>query len=131
MMSRLRVLIVTNLFPSNADPNYAPFNRHQFAALGKIADVEVLNVVPWRFGKFYGGRSSSDVVREETIDGLPVWHPRFPSIPGVPALNAGFVALSIFPAVVRRRIKNQFDVLLAAYAYPDGCAGVMLAQLMK
>jgi teichuronic acid biosynthesis glycosyltransferase TuaC len=131
-MSKLKVLILTNLYPSNADPNYAPFNRNQFAALGRIADVEVLNVVPWRFGHFYGGApSSAGVVREETIDGIHVTHPRFPSIPGVPGLNATLIAGSILKDVAKRHRRKRFDVLLAAYAYPDGCAGVMLGRALK
>ena len=87
MADRLRVLIVTTLFPSNVNPGYAPFNRQQFAPLGRMADVDVLGVVPWRFGNYSAARSSRDVVVEERIADLLVRHPRYPSIPGLPSLN--------------------------------------------
>lgn len=128
-MGRLRVLVLTNLFPSNVDPGYAPFNRQQFGPLGKLADVTVFGVVPWRFGRYYGGGSSKDVVHEEQIDNLTVIHPRYPSIPGVSSLNATLLAGSMLPELVRRR--GRYDVILASYAYPDGCAGIILGGLLR
>lgn len=128
MADRLRVLIVTNLFPSNVDPGYAPFNRQQFGPLGKLAEVEVLGVVPWRFGRYHGSGSSKNVVSEEQIDGLRVLHPRYPSIRGVPSLNAGLLAASLLPRIAPK--KKKIDVLLASYAYPDGVAGVILGKLL-
>src|SRR5687768_17895041 len=113
----LGVLAITNLFPNNVDPAYAPFNRQQLAHLGKLARVEVLAEVPWRFGRWYGRGSVKNVVREETMDGLAVRHPRFVSIPGLPALNAAFLAASLVRDV--RAARARADVILAAYAYPD------------
>jgi teichuronic acid biosynthesis glycosyltransferase TuaC len=127
--SPLRVLIVTNLFPSNSDPGYAPFNRQQFAHLGTMAEVEVLGVVPWRFGTYHAAGSSKDVLREERIDGLRVLHPRYPSIRGVPSLNATLLAASLLPRIAAKR--KGYDVILASYAYPDGCAGVILGEILK
>src|SRR5262249_30615245 len=126
-----RVLIVTNLFPSNVDPGFAPFNRQQFGPLGQIADVEVLGVVPWRFGRLYTGGSTKDVVSTETIDELPVSHPRFPAIPGVPVLNAALLSGSILPRIRRLHRKKPIDVILGAYAYPDGCAAVIVGGLLR
>lgn len=129
MSRRLSVLVLTNLFPSNVDPTYAPFNRRQLATLGEMADVEVWGVVPWRFARWSAKGSSSDVVRRERIDGLPVLHPRLPAIPGLPSLNAGLYAATVLPALLSRREKP--DVILASYAYPDGCAGVLVGRAVK
>jgi glycosyltransferase involved in cell wall biosynthesis len=125
----LNVLIVTNLFPNNVDPGYAPFNRQQFAHLAEMADVEVMAVVPWRFGRYYGSGSQADVVREETIERIRVLHPRYPTIPGVPSLNAALYAAGVGPKIAQARLRRRFDVLLAAYAYPDGCASVVLSRI--
>lgn len=129
MPDRLRVLIVTNLFPSNVDPGYAPFNRQQFGPLGALADVEVLGVVPWRFGRYHAAGRAKDVVDEEVIDGLRVLHPRYPSIRGVPSLNAGLMTAALLPALAKRR--RTIDVILASYAYPDGVAGVLLGKILR
>ncbi len=125
MPRRTRVLIITNLFPSNVDPGFAPFNRQQFAALGQIADVEVLGVVPWRLSPRL---SRSGVSEHEVIDGLDVFHPRFPTAPGLPSLNAASMVASLLPRLHARA--DAFDVVLASYAYPDGVAGVLLGKIL-
>lgn len=129
--SRLSVLAVTSLFPSNVDPTYAPFNRLQFGALAKFADVSVVGVVPWRYGRWYARGSSAGVVREEIVDSLRVVHPRYPSIPGVPSLNAALMAVAVLPQVARQARETRPDVLLASYGYPDGCACVALGALLR
>ncbi|MBC7976040.1 MAG: glycosyltransferase family 4 protein, partial [Myxococcales bacterium] len=53
----MRVLAITKIFPNAAEPLSAPFNRQQFAALGRLCDVEVLASIPWfpgagAFGKW-------------------------------------------------------------------------------
>lgn len=128
--ARLEVLAVTSLFPTNVDPTYAPFNRLQFGALAKLARVSVLGVVPWRFGRWYARGSSRGVVRQEVVDGLRVLHPRYPSIPGVPSLNAGLMALALLPHVVREVRRARPDVLFASYGYPDGCTVVALGAIL-
>lgn len=120
--------MVTNLFPSNADPGYAPFNRQQFAALGRLAEVEVYGVVPWRLARYYGVGRIQDAVREERIDGLRVVHPRYPAVRGLPALNAGLMCAALLPRL--RRERRRFDVILGSYVYPDGCAAILLGQAL-
>jgi len=124
-MTRLRVLIVTNLFPSNVEPGYAPFNRQQFSMLGKKADVEVIHPVPWRIAP---GSASGQLVDHEVIDSLDVYHVRYPTIPGLPSLNASALAGVLLPRLMKR--KKDFDVILGSYAYPDGCAAVLLGKTL-
>ena len=123
---KLRVLAVTNLFPSNIDPGHAPFNRRQFAALAQFADLEVVGVVPWRFGP----ASGRGLLREERIDSLRVVHRRYPSILGLPSLNATLMLLALLPGLRKQLREHRYDVLLASYAYPDGCAAVLLGRIL-
>lgn len=127
MDRRLRVLVITNLFPNRADPGFAPFNRQQFQALAAYDEVRVWAVIPWRFGRSTFGGKTKDVPREEAIDGLPVRHPRYLAVPGLPGLNAGSLAARLLPRLL---LGPKPDVILAAYAYPDGCAGVLLGQAL-
>ncbi|MEE2903362.1 MAG: glycosyltransferase [Myxococcota bacterium] len=122
---RPRVLVLSNLFPNNTQPGRAPFNRQQFAQLGKLTRVHVEAVIPWQFGR---GNTDS-IVRSEVIDDLTVRHRRYPSIPGVPVLNAGLLAARLARSF-RARV-SEFDVILASYAYPDGCAGILLGQALN
>lgn len=124
MSGSLSVLIVTNLFPSQQRPGFAPFNRQQFGALSKLADVEVFALVP---------RSpiarSSGLPRKEVFDGIEVRRPRFVTVPGAIALNATSIAASVTAHIAARRVRGKrFDVVLGAYAYPDACGAILAAE---
>jgi glycosyltransferase involved in cell wall biosynthesis len=130
----VRVLVVTKLFPNAAEPLSAPFNRQQLGALGRRCEVEVLATIPW----FPGSRLLARLARRpppprlrraDRIDGLAVEHPRTLYVPRYGhALSAGLYALSVWPALLRRR--RRFDVLLGSWAYPDGVATVALGRAL-
>lgn len=131
----MRVLVVTKIFPSAAEPLSAPFNRQQFAALAERCQiVDVLATIPYYPGAGLLGRWSSagrltEVPAREVIDGLPVRHPRTLFIPraGHGTWGPLYVA-SLLPYVPGYR--GRVDVVLASWAYPDGFAGVVLARLL-
>lgn len=128
----MRVVVLTRLFPNALEPLWSPFNRQQFAALGRLCEVEVLGVIPWFPGARAARRWSAagrlaGVPARERIDGLDVAHPRYAFLPKLPGASAALYAASLLPAAWRRR---RADVLLGAWAYPDGVATVMLARLL-
>jgi peptidoglycan/xylan/chitin deacetylase (PgdA/CDA1 family) len=130
----MRVLAVTQIFPNAAEPLWAPFNRQQFAALGRRCEVEVLATIPWFPGASVAARWSAAgrlarVPRDERIDGLAVTHPRVLYVPRYGhALSGALYAASVLPEVLRRR--GRYDVLLGSWAYPDGAAVVALAKAL-
>ena len=126
-IDRRRVLIVTSLFPNNLSPGHAPFNRRQFVALAKMADVEVVGVVPRRLGD----SMVQGLLKEETIESLRVVHPRYLSVRGLPSLNAASMVAALLPGLARRVRERGCDVLLGSYAYPEGCATVLLGRILK
>ncbi len=129
------MLVVTKLFPNALEPAFSPFNRHQFAALGRLCHVEVLALLPWfpgvglLSGISRAGRTTR-VPASELIDGLPVSHPRVLYIPRVGHALAGpLYAASLLPRVLARR--DRFDVILGSFAYPDGFAAVVLGRAAR
>ena len=132
---RLRVLIVTKIFPNAAEPLSSPFNRQQFAALGRLCDVEVLATIPWFPGARALGRWSAagrltGVPSSEIIDGLTVRHPRFLFLPKLGhSFSGALYAASLAPLVVRDY--RAVDVVMGSWAYPDGAAAVALASLIR
>jgi teichuronic acid biosynthesis glycosyltransferase TuaC len=130
----VRVLVITKLFPNAAEPLSAPFNRQQLGALGRRCEVEVLATIPWFPGSRLLARLARRpplprVRRADRIDGLAVEHPRTLYLPRYGhALSAGLYALSVWPALLRRR--RRFDVLLGSWAYPDGVATVALGRAL-
>ena len=130
----MRVLILTKIFPNRVEPLSSPFNRRQFAALGKLCDVEVLATIPWFPGApvfkrwSHAGRLSK-VPATDTIDGLSVRHPRFVLLPRIGHSVAGplyAASLAMHALKLRRRV----DVVLGSWAYPDGYAAVVLADFL-
>jgi glycosyltransferase involved in cell wall biosynthesis len=129
----MRVLAITRIFPNAAEPQSAPFNRQQLAALGRRCPVEVIATLPWFPGVGLASRWSAAaslvrVPRREQIAGLPVAHPRALYLPRLPGAAAGLYAASLLPDVLARR--GHVDVVLGTWAYPDGCAAVLLAGLL-
>lgn len=130
----MRALIVTKIFPSSVEPLSSPFNRKQFAALGRLCDVEVLATIPWfpgaaAFQRWSAAGRLLDVPSEEQIDGLRVRHPRVAYLPRVGHAVAGpLYAASL--AGLAMSYRGRVDVVLGAWAYPDGFAAVALAELL-
>lgn len=132
---RLRVLVITKIFPSAVNPHAGTYNRQQFAALSRMCDVRVLGLIPWFPGsqlfsnKSEGGRLCATPARE-CIDGLDVRHPRalyFPRFGHI--ANPMTFALSLLPYVWP--LRRQLDVILGSWAYPDGIAAILLGRWFK
>src|SRR4051794_6857738 len=84
---RLRVLVITRIFPNRLEPLACAFNRQQFRSLSRTCDVEVLSVVPYLLGaSLLGNRTRpgrlSRLPERDEIDGLPVLYARAPYVPG-------------------------------------------------
>ena len=130
----MRVLAITKIFPNAAEPLSAPFNRQQFAALARRCELEVMGTIPWFPGAGLLARWSSAgklarVPARETIDGVAVTHPRTLFLPRLAHVTWGpLYAASIAPPLARHR--GKVDVVLGAWAYPDGFAAVIAARLL-
>lgn len=129
----MRVLALTTLFPNSQRPLLSPYNRQQFAALSRMCDLEVLASIPWfpgarLFARWTVTGRMHEVPAIEEIDGMQVKHPRNLYIPRALGLSPVLFAGSLLPVVMRYR--GKVDVLLSAWAYPDGCASVALARAL-
>lgn len=130
----MRVLIVTKIFPNCVERLSAPFNRRQFAALSRYCDVEVLATIPWfpaaaAFARWSNVASLSGVPSSESIDGLQIRHPRFMFLPKIGHAIAGpLYAASL--AATTLHYRGRVDVVLGSWAYPDGFAAVVMADML-
>ncbi|MCG8417328.1 MAG: glycosyltransferase family 4 protein [Proteobacteria bacterium] len=129
----MRVLAITNLFPNRQRPLLAPYNLQQLTALGELCELDIMATIPWFPGSrllsrwTYSGRMHR-VPRAEQYRGLWVEHPRVLYIPRMLGLSGPLYAASLLTRVLRYR--GKIDVIFSAWAYPDGCASVALADLL-
>jgi glycosyltransferase involved in cell wall biosynthesis len=130
----MRVLIVTKIFPNRLEPHSSPFNRQQFAALSRIAEVEILATIPWfpgakRFARWSRAGRLGEVPARDVIGGLSVQHPRVAYLPKVGNRVSG----PLYAASLAARAflyRGRIDVVLGSWAYPDGYAAVVLGDLL-
>jgi teichuronic acid biosynthesis glycosyltransferase TuaC len=136
---RLRVLVVTRIFPNCVEPHASAFHRQQLTALSRLCEVEVLAAIPFlAWAPLLGDRTRAGRLRRvpsrDVIEGVPVVHPRVPYVPGtgtlraLAPLNVPLYLAGLVPHV--GRLAGRFDVVLGTWLYPDAVAAVMLGRLL-
>lgn len=126
----MKALVFTTAYPNNVWPNDSVHVRQrvsQFAALDECS-VKVVAPVPyfpplkisqkWLF---------SQVARQEIIDGIEVYHPKYLMTPKVGMALYGLQMFLCALSTVRRVKRSfDFDLISAHTAYPEGLASVLL-----
>jgi glycosyltransferase involved in cell wall biosynthesis len=126
--SRLRVLIVTNLYPRPGYETVAPFNYQQFRALATEHDVAIINPVLWteEFRDRYAGKQTP-LRREE--EGVSVWRPTYYYPPKVFQHLYGHCYQASIRGMFDEAVSDFHpDVVLGCYIHPDGWAAMRLAR---
>ncbi len=125
----MKALLLSNLFPSSREPTRGVFNRQGFHALSRYCDSRVIAPLPW----WTRARRPREwfVPPLEVVEGLRASYPSYWSIPGRPALHARGMYHSLRGQILRLRKEFPFDVILAAWAYPDGVAAAHLARELR
>lgn len=121
---RLKLLLLTNLFPSPWDPRRSAYNRQQFERLGRRHEVDVLVAVPFR-ERLRRARGPLEVAGLRTGHFVFVYPPRFGR-----ALHAGCWLACLLLRHGHRLRAARYDCLIASWAYPDGVAVGWLARLL-
>jgi glycosyltransferase involved in cell wall biosynthesis len=120
----VKVLVVTNLFPTPWDPRRGTFNRQQFQRLGERHEVDVLTAVDFR-------ERMAGVQGEARVPGLNCDHFTFYHPPG---FGRFLNALCFFACLLWQRGRElrraRYDVMLASWAYPDAAGAAWVARLL-
>ena len=118
----MKVLILTNLFPTPWDPLRGAFNRQQFERLGQLHEVDVITAVDFR--ERLGERRGA-----VTVNHLHTDHFVFVFPPGIGrSLHAVCWLLSLWWQRGRQIRAARYDCMLVAWAYPDAAAAGWLAR---
>ena len=135
MNRSVRTLLFSTLFPSSVRPGHGIFVQtrlRELLATGAV-DVRVVAPVPWFFSshsRFGDYALYARTPRRETLQGVPVFHPRYPLPPKV-GMTLAPLSMALAAAPVIRSILAEgfdFDLIDAHYYYPDGVAAALLAK---
>ena len=125
----MRILLLTNLYPRPHHETFAPFNRQQFHALVPEHELRIIAPVSWteEVRDRLSGRTST--YTRQTLDGVTVEHPLYWFPPKIAPHWYG----QCFLWSVRKRVERVIrefapDLILSAWAHPDGWAASVLAQ---
>lgn len=132
----MKILVYTTLFPNHLQPNNAIFIKQRMLHFAKVGGCEIKIVAPVPYcpswpvlNKWY---HFSQIKKHEIIEGVDVYHPKYPLIPKVSMFFHWFF-LFISSLTLLKKIHKQFsfDLIDAHYIYPDGLAAIMLGKLLK
>lgn len=127
----MRILALTNLYPNPLQPHRGAFNRQQFRALAERHEVRVIAPIAWtdeRSARRAGG-AALPAERRVECDGLQVAHPRYLFTPKLLRGQYGKMFCWSIASAFQSAIKEfRPELVLAAWAYPDGWAAVELGH---
>jgi teichuronic acid biosynthesis glycosyltransferase TuaC len=131
----LRVLTLSTLFPDASRPTFGPFVERQTLGLAAHPAVELrivspIGMPPWPLSRHARYRGFAAVPEEEAWKGVPIYRPRFVTIPGAKGrFMAGAIVRAVAPLLRQLRATFPFDVIDAEFFFPDGPAAIELGKM--
>lgn len=128
MTRRLKILTISQLYPSTAYPGSGPFVRDEVIELAKRHELRVVSPlrVPQRQPSL--ARDVLLTPRESIEDGIPIARPRILEPPfGGPVIGAWVWTLRLGRTVRRAYRDLDADLVHAHFAHPDGFVAARFA----
>ncbi len=130
-MNQPKLLVYCSLFPSKKRPNAGVFIRERMFRVGKKLPIIVVSPVPWfpfqGIIRYWRPHFRPQPDKFELQQGVQVYFPRFLSIPGLfKSWDGFFMALGSWSTLIK--YKNEFNIIDAHFAYPDGYAATLLGK---
>ncbi len=127
----MRVLFVSNIYPTPAQPTRGSFNRNTLKAMSARHEVRALVPVPWSDELSSRLRKQSAIDRDRTdwVDGIRVEYPRFYYPPKIMRSHYGtFLWASVRKTVLRSLRDFAPEAIISYWTHPDGAVAVRAAQ---
>lgn len=118
----MKVLYISNLFPDNVEFSRGLFNARFVRHFSKLCDVKVLSPRPsFLFWKSYTPCPEDANLSPiyQTVPYIPLW--------GTP-WNHRLMFFCLKSKVRRIQAGFEFDIILASWLFPDGCAACRLGK---
>lgn len=130
---RQRILIITNLYPSSTEPVRGLYIKQLVDFLQSRYEVRVIAPVPWLPDwAARRWRPTVAVPREESIQGVRVYHPRYLAIPKILRFSHGLSFALCIRRTIRRKVSGyRFDLISVHWLFPDVFGTVLAAASMR
>lgn len=137
MSKRLKVLLITNLFPTPVDKVRGVFTYQLVQEMKAWCDLTVLCPLPWfprlqllRFlKKWY---PFSLIPKEYTVNGVEVYSPKYWIIPRVSeTIHSILMFLGLLRTALKLHQHGRFDTINAQWLYPDGVVAYWVAKILR
>lgn len=130
---RPRLLVMSSLFPSPAQPNAGVFVRERMFRVGRVLPVTVVSPQPWfplqSLIRRFVPRYRPPAPAFEVMDGVEVHRPRFLALPGLlRRLDGLSMALASQRCVRRLKRAGRADLIDAHFTFPDGRAATLIGR---
>lgn len=134
--SRPRLAVFSTLFPNSVQPAAGLFIRERMFRVAKHLPLVVVAPQPWfpfqGVIRLWRPHFRPPLPKKEIQQGIPVYHPKFISIPGLfKSWDGLLLGLSVYPFMKRLRREFEYDVIDAHFGYPDGFAATRLGDWLK
>ena len=132
----MRILSISTLYPSEAQPNFGVFVERQMQAVVQRGDADVLlinpiGLPPWPLSLHPRYRALTRLPHSEVRGGVTVLRPRFRLIPGIGArFNPGAIVRAVLPLARKLHCEVPFDLVDAQFFFPDGPAAAKIAEAL-
>lgn len=128
-----RLLVLSSLFPSAAQPAAGIFIRERMFRLAKSVPIVVVAPQPWfplqGLIRLFRPHFRPKAPRHEVMQGVDVYRPRFLCFPGVLKWTDGFfMAVSSYLTVKTLVQRHYLNIIDVHFGYPDGVAGTLLGR---
>ncbi|MDR2092155.1 MAG: glycosyltransferase [Azoarcus sp.] len=127
--------VLSSLFPSSVQPHAGLSIRERMFRVARRLPLFVVAPTPWvpwqdAMKKYLNKPHFRPGAPEyEEQQGIPVWYPRFLSVPGVfRCCDGRTMAMAAYRRFAAMRHAGHLDVIDAHFAYPDGYAAVLLGR---
>lgn len=127
----MRLLLITNVFPSPLHPTKGVFNLELVRALRQKNEVSVICPIAWT-DELLGCRRGHSIPsgRSQLLDGARIIYPRFYFLPKTLRRYYGHFMWQSVQRVLRRQLLDfRPEAVIAYWAHPDGQVAVRAARL--
>lgn len=133
-MTEPKLLVFSSLFPSQKRPNAGVFIRERMFRVAQRIPVIVVSPVPWfpfqGILRYWRPHFRPQPKSYEEQEDVQVYFPRFLSFPGLfKSCDGFFMALGSLSTLIK--LRKQFNIIDAHFAYPDGFAAILLGKWLK